>query len=175
MTEVITEVETVPGPMPVEEAEVVTKKKITHVKSKKAKEELDQDTQEAIQGIVSQMKDTYGIQTPLSMEISDTELATWKKQYGEIYRTDLNGTTFVWHKLRRREYINLMSDEEIMALDNNDLKVFLRQEKIMNLAVLYPSGEELERVMDDNAGVAGNISDEIMLASGFRPVRSQKI
>jgi len=152
-------------------------KKITHVKSKKQKEEtqLDNETVDTINQIVDDMRTQFDVRVPLDSIVPSTQISEWKKQYGDVYRTDLNDEIFIWHKLRRRDYINLMSDTELNTITNNDLKVFLRQEKIMKTTVLFPTGERLENIIDANAGVAGNISDEIMLASGFKPVRSEKV
>ena len=131
--------------------------------------------QNSVDKVVDNMRAKLGIQRPIEEMVSKATLESWKKQFGEIYRTDLNGQTYVWHKLRRRDYVNLMSDEELSSVQNPDLRVFLRQEKIMQSGILYPEGEELQELLDNNAGVAGNISDEIMLASGFRAVQSKKI
>lgn len=131
--------------------------------------------QTSVDRVMNTMREKFGIQVPVTELVSKEQLEDWKRQFGEIYRTDLNGQTYIWHKLRRRDYVNLMSDEDLSSVQNADLRVFLRQEKIMQLGILYPEGEVLQDLLDSNAGVAGNISDEIMLASGFRAVQSKKI
>lgn len=171
--EVNTVAERVPNTMPVEEGEIVQPKKIQHVKSKKKEDTLPKDVKTDIAGIVDSVLDQTVGQIPIG--VSSAQLAEWKKTYGEIFKTELNDEVFIWHKLRRREYIDVMSDDTLLKVENNDLRIFLRQEKITKIGVLYPTGEKLDNIIEMNAGVAGNISDEIMLASGFRPVRTEKL
>ena len=185
--EIPLEAERVPGPMPIEESEQSAPKKRTRRRSitpslmdeevqvpvqKKTDEE---QLKESVDRVMDTMREHYGISAPTEDIVSKSQLDAWKKQFNEIYRTDLNGQTYIWHKLRRRDYIDIMNDETLNAIENTDLRIFMRQEKILLAGILHPSGEKLERIVDENAGVAGNISDEIMLASGFRPVRSEKI
>ena len=149
-------------------------RKVVRSRSKKQIEVPD-EKEKAVDAVMNNVRDRYGFKTHVDPVVPENQLNTWKKQYGEIYRTDLNDQTFIWHKLRRRDYIDIMGDESLNAIENTDLRVFMRQEKILQAGILYPTGEELENIVDMNAGVAGNISDEIMLASGFRPVRSEKL
>jgi hypothetical protein len=195
-TEITLEAESVPGPMPVDESMVVEKPKKRRrrtvvpsladndatvpvnkelkINVEEVKEE-DEQLQESVNKVMDKMRKDLGYPMNIDNLVDKKQLDSWKHEFGEIYRTDLNDQVYIWHKLRRKDYIEVMSDESLNAIDNGDLRVFMRQEKILRKGVLYPSGEELEYLIDNNAGVAGNISDEIMLASGFRPVRSEKI
>lgn len=195
-TEITLEAESVPGPMPVDESMVVEKPKKRRrrtvvpsladndatvpinkelkINVEEVKEE-DEQLQESVNKVMDKMRKDLGYPMNIDNLVDKKQLDSWKREFGEIYRTDLNDQVYIWHKLRRKDYIEVMSDESLNAIDNGDLRVFMRQEKILRKGVLYPSGEELEYLIDNNAGVAGNISDEIMLASGFRPVRSEKI
>jgi len=179
------EAERVPGPMPVEEIPEVAPQVQKKRGRRKATPSLmddnmnqkteDEQLKESVDRVMDTMRERYGIPVPAGEVVPKEQLNAWKKQYNEIYRTDLNGQVYIWHKLRRRDYIEVMNDETLNSIENTDLRIFMRQEKILQCGILYPTGEELERIVDENAGVAGNISDEIMLASGFRPVRSEKI
>jgi hypothetical protein len=186
--EIPLEAERVPGPMPIEEAEELKTAPKKRTRRRGTTPSLmDEDVQtpvqkteeeqlkESVDKVMDTMRERYGIPAPTEEVVSKSQLDAWKKQFNEIYRTDLNGQTYIWHKLRRRDYIDIMNDETLNAIENTDLRIFMRQEKILLAGILHPSGENLERIVDENAGVAGNISDEIMLASGFRPVRSEKI
>jgi len=195
-TEITLEAESVPGPMPVDESMVVEKPKKRRrrtvvpsladndatvpvnkelkINVEEVKEE-DEQLQESVNKVMDKMRKDLGYPMNIDNLVDKKQLDSWKREFGEIYRTDLNDQVYIWHKLRRKDYIEVMSDESLNAIENGDLRVFMRQEKILRKGVLYPSGEELEYLIDNNAGVAGNISDEIMLASGFRPVRSEKI
>jgi hypothetical protein len=195
-TEITLEAESVPGPMPVDESMVVEKPKKRRrrtvvpsladndatvpvnkelkINVEEVKEE-DEQLQESVNKVMDKMRKDLGYPMNIDNLVDKKQLDSWKREFGEIYRTDLNDQVYIWHKLRRKDYIEVMSDESLNAIDNGDLRVFMRQEKILRKGVLYPSGEELEYLIDNNAGVAGNISDEIMVASGFRPGRSEKI
>jgi hypothetical protein len=68
--------------------------------------------------------------------------------------------------------VNIFGESEYLEIVNDWMSILFGE--LCNSAE-KALREELERIVDENAGVAGNISDEIMLASGFRPVRSEKI
>lgn len=131
--------------------------------------------QASVNRVVTEMQQQIGIPSSIDKIISQQQLDEWKLRHGELYRTYLNGKSYIWHKIKRKDYISLMTDTELSAIDNAELRIFMRQEKIVKLCVLYPEPKELENIVENNAGVAGNISDEIMLVSGFRPVSSEQI
>lgn len=182
--------EQVPEPMPVEEeAKPISRKRNSRSKiqqpitstdikdlqqeDREAKE--SQKLQESVDKVVGQMKKRLGLPEDLSSIVTQQQLDAWKLQYGDLYRTHLNNNSFIWHKVRRKDYIALMTDPEISAIENQELRIFFRQEKIMKQCVLYPDMETLENLIENNAGIAGNISDEIMMVSGFRPVSTEQI
>ena len=182
--------EQAPEPMPVEEeAKPISRKRNSRSKiqqpitstdikdlqqeDREAKE--SQKLQESVDKVVGQMKKRLGLPEDLSSIVTQQQLDAWKLQYGDLYRTNLNNNSFIWHKVRRKDYIALMTDPEISAIENQELRIFFRQEKIMKQCVLYPDMETLENLIENNAGVAGNISDEIMMVSGFRPVSTEQI
>lgn len=135
-------------------------------------EDDDQYLQDTVNKVVSKMKQQTGISDET---ISQQQLDEWKLQHGELYRTYLNGQSYIWHKIKRKDYVLLMTDKELSNLESAELRIFLRQEKIMKMCVVYPEGKTLDDIIENNAGVAGNISDEIMMVSGFKPVSSEKL
>lgn len=139
------------------------------------KSDEEERLQESVDKVVSRMKDQIKISGFSSDMISQQQLNEWKLQHGELYRTYLNGQSYIWHKIKRKDYVSLMTDNELSSLDNSELRIFLRQEKITKMCVLYPDPDTLDKIVENNAGVAGNISDEIMMISGFRPVSSEQI
>ena len=182
--------EQAPEPMPVEEeAKPISRKRNSrskiqqHITSTDIKDLQQEDReakesqklQESVDKVVGQMKKRLGLPEDLSSIVTQQQLDAWKLQYGDLYRTNLNNNSFIWHKVRRKDYIALMTDPEISAIENQELRIFFRQEKIMKQCVLYPDMETLENLIENNAGVAGNISDEIMMVSGFRPVSTEQI
>lgn len=136
------------------------------------KENSEQQLQDTVNKVVSKMKQQMDIPDEV---ISQQQLDEWKLQHGELYRTYLNGQSYIWHKIKRKDYVSLMTDEELSSLESAELRIFLRQEKIMKMCVVYPEGKTLDNIIENNAGVAGNISDEIMMVSGFKPVSSEKL
>lgn len=151
----------------------LTLDEINGLKATDKKEE--ERLQESVDRVVNQMQKNMGLPKNLNSMISKQQLDEWKLSYGELYRSYLNGQDFIWHKIRRKDYVALMTDSELSALDNAELRVFLRQEKITKMCVLYPDKNTLDNIVENNAGVAGNISDEIMMISGFRPISSEQI
>lgn len=145
------------------------------VNLEQVEEALEPDLQESVDKVVNKMREDLGLPQSLNSLIPQQQLDEWKLQYGELYRTVLNNQTFLWHKMRRREYIALMTDTELSDIQNADLRIFVRQERILKTCVLYPDQDTLEKIMDYNAGVASNVSDEIMLASGFRVGKTEKV
>ena len=85
----------------------------------------------------------------------------WKDTYKHIFKTTVGEHTFVWHKLRRREYVDIMTIQS----DNPASKVFDRQDAICETCVLFP--ENIEEIIEENGGLAGTIADEVLLRSGF--------
>ena len=137
--------------------------------------EDDEELKESIDRVMNNMREKMGSPLPLDKFVDKQQIDAWKQEFGEIYRTDLNGQVYIWHKLRRKDYIDVMSNAEFSNIENSEVKVFLRQEEILRRGALFPTGKELDYIIENNAGVAANISDEIMLASGFRAVRSEKV
>lgn len=182
----VTVAEQVPEPIPVEVEETTSVK----IRKRRTRSEIDaglsldeinsvkqQDSQlqESVNKVVGQMKQHLGLPEDINSLISQQQIDAWRLQYGELYRTYLNNQSFIWHKIRRKDYIALMTDEEMSNVENGELRIFLRQEKIIKLCVLYPDNVTLENLVENNAGIAGNIADEIMMASGFRPVSTEQI
>ena len=194
------EPEQVPGPMPVDDSVAVEKPKrrsrrtvvpsladngATDTAPKHDEQKVivnvddvngdDKELKESIDRVMNNMRERMGYPLPLDKFVNKQQIDAWKQEFGEIYRTDLNGQVYIWHKLRRKDYIDIMSNAEFSNIENSEVKVFLRQEEILRRGALFPSGKELDYIIENNAGVAANISDEIMLASGFRAVRSEKV
>jgi len=179
--------EQAPEPMPVEEeAKPISRKRNTRSKVQQPMSEADinnlqqedleaKKLQDSVNKVVGQMKQKLGLPEDISSIVSKQQIDAWKLQYGDLYRTHLNNQSFIWHKVRRKDYVELMTDPEISAIENQELRIFFRQEKITKQCVLYPDADTLERLIENNAGIAGNISDEIMMISGFRPVSTEQI
>lgn len=95
--------------------------------------------------------------------ITDQMIAQWKKDHGRIYKSIIDGDVYIWRKLKRREYVELMADRA--EDDQVNSKLYERQEKIMKAVVLFPA--DIDDQVDSNAGLATTIADEVILRSGF--------
>jgi hypothetical protein len=91
----------------------------------------------------------------------------WRNEYGKVYKTIFEDYEFYWRKLRRKEYTLLASEEAAQADKSFIQKTFSRQEKMVQIAVLYPNGEELDKIIEENGYIASALSEEILGKSGF--------
>lgn len=93
----------------------------------------------------------------------DDRITEWKKQYGRLYKTEIDGDTYIWRRLNRKEYVNLVTADD--TSENKDIAHYDRQDQLCKITVLYP--DNIEQIIRDVAGVASILSDEIMFKSGF--------
>lgn len=98
----------------------------------------------------------------VSIELTDEQIAIWKAEHGKIFKTVIDGETYIWRRLKRREYVEAMSYK---SEENPDANVYLRQNIIASIVTLYPS--DMAFRIEEFAGVAGEISDRAILKSGF--------
>ena len=85
----------------------------------------------------------------------------WKKEYKRVFKNDIDGDTIIWRRLKRGEYKNILKETE----EDNDSQILTKQEKMVAAAVLYPFN--IEELIEDNAGLATVLSEEILARSGF--------
>lgn len=84
----------------------------------------------------------------------------WKVKYKKIYKNDFEENIILWRRLTRGEYKTILKETE------ND--VFAKQEAMVRAALLYPYDEsERESLIEDNAGFATVMAEEILGKSGF--------
>lgn len=90
-------------------------------------------------------------------------IEAWKAEFGKVYKTTIEGEEYIWRKLKRKEYVDIMSG----STENEDIDkvIYERQEKIVKMTVLYPS--TIEEDLEKSAGLAITLSDEIIAKSGF--------
>ena len=85
----------------------------------------------------------------------------WKQEHKRIFKNDIDGEIIIWRRLKRGEYKNILNESE----EDQDNKILTKQEKMVATAVLYPFN--IEEVIEDNAGLATVLSEEILAKSGF--------
>lgn len=97
--------------------------------------------------------------------------AQLKEQYPKLYVTELdNGQEVVWHPLTRQEYRDILAPVDESKTDSEI--IMMRQEETCRACIVYPSGSDLESLIQDCAGVALTMSDEIYSKSGFNTTKS---
>lgn len=103
--------------------------------------------------------------------INQQQIDEWKAEYGKIFRTTVGEDTVVWRKLRRKEYVHIMSNEATQDIEGD--KVYARQDLIVAAVTLYP--ENIEELIAENAGLATCVADEIILKSGFDLMTTEEL
>ncbi|MGG2085296.1 hypothetical protein [Lysinibacillus pakistanensis] len=107
---------------------------------------------------------------PPVFELKNEQIAAWKAEHGKVFKTVIDGETYIWRRLKRREYVDAMS---YRSEENPDVNVYLRQNIIASIVTLYPS-DMLERI-EEYAGLAGEISDRAILKSGFDASETEEL
>lgn len=89
-----------------------------------------------------------------------------KAKYPKLYVTELdNGQQVVWHPLTRKEYRDIVA---IVDENKTDTEIIMsRQEDTCRRCIVYPEKDELEKLIQECAGVATTICDEVYAKSGF--------
>lgn len=100
------------------------------------------------------------------------KIQAWKAEHGKVFKSVIDGDEYIWRKLKRKEYVALMADREELDEDL-DIRIYERQEKISKLVVLYP--ENIEELINENAGLATTIADEVVARSGFGITETQEL
>ena len=102
--------------------------------------------------------------------VSQAQIDEWKKEFGEIYRTHINNIDVIWHKLRRKEYVELMTQE---YAEEGQARIFARQDNIVRTVVLAPA--DIDKYINGLAGFSTSIADEVMARSGFDLTNTEQL
>lgn len=93
----------------------------------------------------------------------------FKQQYKRLYKTTLvDGTIVIWRPLKRSEFKDLMN--KFRNIEDEKERIWAREEECCRMVVLYPSAEEFSDIIDNMAGTASSLCDEIYEKSGFRMI-----
>lgn len=87
------------------------------------------------------------------------QVEEWRRQYGDIYSVELAGETYIFRLLRRIEYKDIMRQRQQDA--------FWREEKTVELCVLWPPNFRGAAISGGKAGVPTLLAEQIMDKSGF--------
>lgn len=103
--------------------------------------------------------------------LTKKELDLWRKEFKHIYKTQIGDNIFVWKKLKRREYADIIS-QAYDGLTARNIQI-IQEEEITKVAVLYP--KNIVALIEEEAGTATTLSEEIMAKSGFDRVYSSEL
>ncbi|MFA1740405.1 hypothetical protein [Lysinibacillus fusiformis] len=109
-------------------------------------------------------------QLPVKIELTNEQIAAWKAEHGKVFKTVIDDETYIWRRLRRREYVDAMS---YRSEEKPDANVYLRQNIIASIVTLYPS--DMSERIEEYAGLAGEISDRAILKSGFDASETEEL
>ena len=109
--------------------------------------------------------------------VSEAQIDEWKSQHGHVYKINIDGDIVIYRRLKRKEYFDLMIETDIDQEEENDSskraeRLFNRQAGVCKLAILYP--ENAEELIENSAGLAIGLSEEIMARSGFNFVNESE-
>ncbi len=99
---------------------------------------------------------------------NESLVSSWKKQFEDVYLTEITGQGFIWRTLKRLEY------KQIVSIPNTD--PLIREEMICETCVLFPFEYDVIDMGGDKAGIPSMLSEQIMEKSGFtRMILPQKL
>ena len=96
--------------------------------------------------------------------VTTKQLNEYKKKYKKVFFTDFAGQYFVWHRLGRNDFTTTYNETE--DIEDQSKQADEREKRFFKAAMLYPEGEELEALLDDEILVS-RVCDEILYKSGF--------
>ena len=94
----------------------------------------------------------------------EEKIMQWKKIYKKVFSSQIDGTEYIWHRISRKDYNDVM---EINVGDSIEDKIYNRQVEIIKVSVLNMDEEEINSKIDELAGLASSLADEILNKSGF--------
>lgn len=135
--------------------------------------ELDEDDENPLRIEDMDPKEELWPQGPTVASILE-----WKEKYGDIYVTSITiDKHMVWRTMNRFEYKQMVKEMEKASqqggLTAAELTMF-QEEYVASLCLLFPKVTKAELVQD-MAGVATMISQEVMDNSGFVPLEIRQL
>lgn len=117
--------------------------------------------QEEVKATIS-TQNVEPVKEDLSGLTLNEKIEYWKNKYKKIYRTIIDDTTFIWRRLNRSEYSSVAFET---YSENQKLDMYEKQYRFCQFCVLYP--DNAIDMMDESAGIAPVLADEIVFKSGF--------
>lgn len=102
---------------------------------------------------------------PQIEEVNETNLedsiSQWKATYKKVFKNEIDGEVIIWRRLKRGEYKEILKAD----IEEEEDKILTKQELMVKTAILYPF--DVDTLIDENAGLATVLSEEILAKSGF--------
>ena len=129
----------------------------------------EEQVQEEVVEVATPKKKRTKKQPKKEVESNDDEevidltdhIEAWKKQYKKIFKNEIDGEVIIWRRLKRGEYKEILKLEE----EDQDSSILVKQERLTIATVLYPFN--VDALIEENAGLATVLSEEILAKSGF--------
>lgn len=102
-------------------------------------------------------------------EVLEQKLPEWKKEHGKIYQSTVDGEVYIWRKLKRKEYIQIVETK----FEEGEVPLYAKQDLIAKTGILYPF--DADKKLQQIGGLASTLSDEIVLNSGFNLTETKEI
>ena len=94
----------------------------------------------------------------------EDQIAGWKVEHKKIFKNTIDGKDYIWRRIKRSEYSEIMGMKDGADVDE---RIYNRQYAIAKKVILNISEAELEADLDELAGLATTIADEVLDKSGF--------
>lgn len=94
-----------------------------------------------------------------------------KKKYKYLYKNIIEGETIIWKPLNRKDYREVLKITD----EDKDMTIALREEHIVKNCVVYPSIDKITTLLEEKAGIAITLSEEIMNKSGFEVSKTESV
>lgn len=105
--------------------------------------------------------------------ITEDQLIEYKEKYKKVFRTQLADEIFVWRRLDRKSFSEIIS--ETKAIENEEERVEAREKAFCEVAVLFPVKEDFAKLAEDEDMMITGLSEEILFKSGFVPPRTEQL
>lgn len=115
-------------------------------------------------------KKAKGPKEPIVEPSLEENIVLWKKQFGKVYKNELEDEAIIWRAIKRGEYRQLLKVSEELEPEE---RLLAKQETTVIMATLYP--KNIAELIERNAGLATVLSEEILAKSGFDITETQAL
>lgn len=105
-------------------------------------------------------KATPKVEKEKETDLKDS-ISQWKATYKKVFKNEIDGEVIIWRRLKRGEYKEILKAD----IEEEEDKILTKQELMVKTAILYPF--DVDTLIDENAGLATVLSEEILAKSGF--------